>query len=239
MIKINNVSKYYGDSIALESVNLEISDCSVVGLLGENGAGKTTLLKALAGLCSLNKGDITYDDIHNINESSEKIAFITEEGSFFPWMSAKQNADFFSDFYLKFDHKRFEKLCDFLHLPMNKKARTLSKGQKAKLEIALGFSKGAKYLLLDEPFLGNDIFTRRDFLKLMCDSLVKDETIIIATHLIDEIEHFIDRAIFIQRGRIKEDVLMDELNENGQTIESKMKEIYGYNEDRFKRFFQE
>ena len=237
MIKINGIIKRYGRQTALNSLSLEIGDGQVIGILGENGAGKTTLLKALAGLISLDDGEITYFDITTIKERSEKIAFMTEEGSFFPFMTAKQNALFLADFYPRFDMKRFEKLCDFLVLPMDKKARAFSKGQKAKLEIALGFSKGAKYLLLDEPFLGNDIFTRRNFLKLMCDSLITDETIIIATHMIDEIEHFIDRAIFLENGHVVKDVQIEEMQAEHQSLEELMKETFHYDEDRFKNMF--
>lgn len=237
MIKINGITKRYGRQTALRNVSLEIPDGQVIGILGENGAGKTTLLKALAGLTALDDGVITYFDITTEKERSEKIAFMTEEGSFFPFMTAKENALFLADCYPKFNMERFEKLCDFLVLPMDKKARSLSKGQKAKLEVALGFSKGAKYLLLDEPFLGNDLFTRRNFLKLMCDSLITDETIVIATHLVDEIENFIDRAVFLENGHLVRDVLIEEMQSEHKTLEELMKETFHYDEDRFKNMF--
>jgi ABC-2 type transport system ATP-binding protein len=237
MIQINGITKCYGSQTALKNLSLEINDGQVIGILGENGAGKTTLLKAIAGLTSLDDGEITYIDITTNKERSEKIAFMTEEGSFFPFMTAKENALFLTDYYPKFNMERFEKLCDFLVIPMNKAARTFSKGQKAKLEIALGFSKGAKYLLLDEPFLGNDIFTRRNFLKLMCDSLITDETIVIATHMIDEIENFIDRAVLLENGQLIEDVSIEDLQSKHQSLEELMKEAFHYDEDRFKNMF--
>lgn len=237
MIQINGITKRYGNQTALKGISLEIGDGQVIGVLGENGAGKTTLLKVLAGLTSLDDGEITYFDITTVKERSEKIAFMTEEGSFFPFMTAKENALFLKDYYPKFDMERFEKLCDFLMIPMDKKARAFSKGQKAKLEIALGFSKGAKYLLIDEPFLGNDIFTRRNFLKLMCDSLITDETIVIATHMIDEIENFIDRAVLLENGHLIRDVLIEEMQSNHQSLEELMKEAFHYDEDRFRSIF--
>lgn len=231
MIKINYATKRYKGITALNNINLEINEGQVLGILGENGAGKTTLLKALSGLTALDDGFIHYDEEMPIRQ---KIAFITEEGSFFPFLNAKQNAEFLADYYPAFSMERFEKLCDFLILPMKRKARTFSKGQKAKLEVALGFSKGAKYIFLDEPFLGNDIFTRRNFLKLMCDSLIEDETIIIATHLINEIENFIDRAVLLENGHIIEDVFINDLQERHQTLENLMKEAFSYDEERFK-----
>ncbi len=238
MIKINNVTKSYGNQSALYELMVNIEDSQVIGILGENGAGKTTLLKCLAGLTDY-QGEILYDDVNSLKDRSTKIAYITEEGSFFPFMTVVENAKFLAEFYEGFDMARFEKLCKFLDLPIDKKARSLSKGQKAKLEIVLGFSKGAKYLLLDEPFLGNDIFTRRNFLQLMCDSLINDETILIATHMIDEIENFIDRALLIRNGVLIEDIFIDDLHERGEGLESLMKEAFQYDEDRYKKIFCE
>lgn len=237
MIKLTGISKSYGSHKALNDIFLEIQDGQVVGILGENGAGKTTLLKALAGLILLDSGEFEYDDVNNLKEERQKIAYITEEGSFFPFLTANKNAEFFEDFYDEFDMDRFLKLCEFLEIPMDKKARSFSKGQKAKLEVALGFSKGAKYIFLDEPFLGNDIFTRRNFLKLMCNSLIDDETIIIATHSIDEIENFLDRAVFIQKGKIIKDIRIEEMQENHQTLEGLMKTAFAYDEDKFNKLF--
>ncbi len=236
MIEIIKLKKQYEEKVALAQVNLKIEDSQVIGILGENGAGKTTLLKCLAGLTDY-EGEIRYEDVTTIKERSAKIAYMTEEGSYFPFMTALENALFLEDFYECFDLERFKKLCEFLDLPMKQKARTLSKGQKAKLEIALGFSKGAKYLLLDEPFLGNDIFTRRNFLKMMCDSLIQNETIVIATHLIDEIENFIDRAVLIRKGDIIEDVMVEELHERGENLEVLMKKAFEYDEERYRKIF--
>ena len=90
---------------------------------------------------------------------------MTEQGTFFPFMTPVEHADFLEDYYDRFNRERYLKLLEYFELPKRKKAHTFSTGQKAKLEISIGFSKGCRYLLLDEPFLGNDVFTRRDFLR--------------------------------------------------------------------------
>ena len=115
--------------------------------------------------------------------------------------------------------------------------RTFSTGQKAKLEISIGFSRGCRDLLLDEPFLGNDVFTRRDFLRLMGDSLLDGETILLATHLINEIDNFIDRAVILKNGKIERDCLIDEIRAEGNTLEEVMREACGYDEERYRRIF--
>lgn len=236
MITITNANKHYGNLCALNIQNLIIPDGQVVGLIGANGAGKTTFLKALAGLLSLSS-DIVFDDVHSEKDLHKKVIFMTEEFSFFPSMSLKSHADFYADFYEKFDKERYFKLLEFFELPEGRKPRSLSRGQKAKLELAIGLSKGGKYLLLDEPFLGNDVFTRRNFLRLMSENLKNDETIIIATHLIDEIENFIDRAIILSKGQIQCDVLVDDLRLQGDNLETLLSQTLEINENKFKETF--
>ncbi|OJU18440.1 MAG: hypothetical protein BGN88_11280 [Clostridiales bacterium 43-6] len=236
MITIKDVRKMYGNLCALTIDCLEIQDGQMIGLIGANGAGKTTLLKAISGLLRL-EGNILFDDIQNDIELHEKVIFITEEFSFFNGLSIKAHADFLSDFYRQFDRERFFKLLEFFELPMHRKPRSLSRGQKAKLEIAIGFSKGGKYLLLDEPFLGNDVFTRRNFLRLMADSLKADETIVIATHLLDEIENLIDRGIILYKGQVAYDVMIDDIREQGESLEDLIKKTFDYEENRFAEMF--
>lgn len=239
MIKIAGLTKYYGTTAALGNINIDICEGEIIGLLGENGAGKTTMLRAIASLLPLDSGCIEIDNEKIVGFSSPKTSFMSEEGSFFPKMTAKEHAEFFSTMYNDFDSEKFYKLLGFFCVPVDKKAGVLSKGQKAKLELSIGFSKRAKYLLLDEPFLGNDMFTRRDFLRLMCDSMRENETIIIATHLIDEIENFLDRALILKNGELVENLTIDELRKNGTSLIDRVKDIYQYDESRYVRMFTE
>ena len=164
MIVCRDLVKYYHDSVGIEKLDLTIADGSVVGLFGANGAGKSTLLRLIAGLISPTSGEVTIDG-RAPAKSRERIAYMTEAGSWFPGLGVEEHADFLEDFYPYFDRERYFKIAEFFELPFNKKARAMSKGQRAKLETAIGFSKGAELLLLDEPFLGKDIFSRSDFLK--------------------------------------------------------------------------
>lgn len=235
MIEFKNVWKAYrrtGYGV-LSCGHLTIESGEIVGILGENGSGKTTMLKAIMGLTELQEGVILIDG-RPANEQYEQLSFITEEGSYFSHQTAYEYAEFLQDFYPNFDFERYKKLIKFFKLALHSKIKSLSKGQKAKLEISAGFSKGAKVILLDEPFLGNDLPTRQDFLKLMVASLNGDETILIATHLIDEIEQVIDRAIVLRYGQVKADVYIDDLRDEGKSLEALMKEISRYKADSYK-----
>ncbi|GIP16562.1 multidrug ABC transporter ATP-binding protein [Paenibacillus montaniterrae] len=230
MIEMNLVEKQYrGNRNVLFVPELTIRPGEVTAILGANGSGKTTLLKTIMGLGEANVqyGYILVDG-KPVQEQYEQLAFITEEGSFFPNMTAVQYGEFLNDFFPRFDRSRYERLLQFFELDPHIRIKRMSTGQKAKLEICAGFSKGAKYMLMDEPFNGKDMFTRRDFLTLMISSLKEDEAIILTTHIIDEIENVIDRAIILHQGRIKADVMIDELREAGQSLPELMAEKAGY-----------
>lgn len=238
MIELKNVEKTYGlKSLGLYNESLTINDGEIVGILGENGSGKTTLLKAIMGLCEIQNGTILIDG-KPVTEQYDKMAFITEEGSFFPDMTPYEYGHFLADFLPSFDIDRYMKLLKFFEIEPHKKIKTFSTGQKSKLEVSAGFSKGAKYILMDEPFNGKDMFTRRDFLKLMVSSLKNDETILITTHLIDEIENFIDRAVILRYGRIKADFYIDDMRSQGKTLADVMLEVANYDEYKYKDLFK-
>jgi len=237
MIEIKNLAcKYYkGEKNAVEIENLTINSGEVVALIGENGAGKTTLLKAIMDLMPKKSGNILIDT-KNPKDMLDEMAFITEEGSLFGHETPGKFAEFLAGFYSKFDMERFELLVKFFNIE-DKIINKMSKGQQAKVEIAIGFSKGANYIFMDEPFSGKDIFTRKDFLKLMAGTLHKDETIIISTHQIEEIQNFIDRAIVIKDGRIISDINMEQLQSNGISIEQTLGELLEYDEGKFAELF--
>ncbi|MCR2807621.1 ABC transporter ATP-binding protein [Paenibacillus soyae] len=236
MLELEGLFKSYNNaSLSIESLTVQTG--AIVGLLGANGAGKTTLLKTIMGLTELEQGTVSWNG-RPIREQYAETAFMTEEGSIPADMSAADFTGFLADFYPRFDRVRYRQLLDFFELDDRIKFRKLSRGQRSKLEICAGFSKGAKLILMDEPFQGKDVFARRDFLKLMVTSLKEDETFLIATHLVDEIEHVIDRAVVMHGGRIRADLTMDELHDRGMTLEELLAEASGYDGERYRRFIQ-
>jgi len=237
MLKIHGATKYYKETTALRGANLELDRGEVVGLFGANGAGKTTLLKSAMGLTSLNIGWITLDGTEINQTAYEKLSFITEEGSFFPDLSPQGHGEFYAGMLPRFNLDRYKQLIGFFELEPNKKARTLSRGQRAKLEIAIGMSRGADFILMDEPFLGKDIFTRSDFLKLMIAMLEPHEGVLIATHQIQEIEMFITRAVIMKDGQTVAGIQMDDLMAQNENLSGFIQKSCGYDEGRVMEFF--
>ena len=238
MIEINNVSKMYSGKNALKDVTLSLPQGEIVGLFGENGAGKTTLMKAILGFISY-QGEILLDGEPITPSNIARISFATSEHSFFPNLTAKIHKQFYAEHFPKFSEKRFQKLMEFFELPMNKPLRSFSTGQKNQFEVILALSQGADYILMDEPFAGNDIFNREDFYKVLLGILEPNETILLSTHLIEEVSDFIGRAILIHQGEIIGDVSVSDLEEQGISLLSYIKEAYHYRSDRVIRALSE
>ena len=238
MLEINNVSKLYSKKLALDGVSLSLPRGELVGLFGENGAGKTTLMKCILGFVGY-KGTITLDGEPITHANLERIAFATSEHSFFPDLSPDGHAQFYASHFPKFDRKRYDVLMDFFELPRKSAARKLSTGQKNQFEVVLALSQGADYILMDEPFAGNDVFNREDFYKVLLGILGEDETVLLSTHLLEEVSGFIGRAVLLHQGRIKGDVSMSELEEQGVSLMDYVKSAWNYRADRIRSAIEE
>ena len=130
-------------------------------------------------------------------------------------------------------------LMKFFDLPMSKSLSSFSTGQKNQFEVILALSQGADYILMDEPFAGNDIFNREDFYRVLLGILEPNETVFLSTHLIEEVADFIGRAILIHKGEIIGDVSVMDLEEEGKDLVSYIKETYHYRSDRVSKALEE
>ena len=235
MLELKDVKKTYpGGSTALDGIDLTIGPGEIVGLFGENGAGKTTLMKCVLGLLRY-QGTITLDGAPVTTRNIARLSFATCEHSYFPALTAKAHRAFYQEHFPNFRAKRFEALMDFFQLPMGKAIRGFSTGQKNQFEVILALSQGADYILMDEPFAGNDIFNREDFYKVLLGILEPEESILLSTHLLEEVQHFISRAVLLHQGKVAGDVTTLELEEQGRGLMDFVKETYRYQADRVSR----
>ena len=234
MLELKSISKKYGVTEALKDVSLTLPQGQIVGLFGENGAGKTTLMKCILGLLS-HGGTITLDGAPINEKNIERLSFATCEHSFFPALTPKGHRDFYQAHFPRFNDKRFHALMDFFELPMNKPLRAFSAGMKNQFEVVMALSQGADYILMDEPFAGNDVFNREDFYKVLLGILEEHETVLLSTHLLEEVQHFISRAVLIRKGELVGDCTIEELEEQGKDLMSYVKETYRYQGDRVSR----
>jgi ABC-2 type transport system ATP-binding protein len=231
MIEIKNLTKTYRNKPALYHINLTIPRGQLIGLFGENGAGKTTLLKCILNLLSF-QGEITLDGEPITHKNIAKLSFATSEHSFFPNLTALHHKEFYQEHFPAFNEKRFDGLMEFFNLPKHRPIKVFSTGQKNQFEVILSLSQGADYILMDEPFSGNDLFNREDFYKVLLGILEPNETILLSTHLIDEVSGFLDRVILLKDHGVLADVSAFDLEEEGKSLTEFVKESYHYQKDR-------
>lgn len=235
MIQIRTLSQYYAmEHCALHIDALDLPDGEVIGLFGANGAGKSTLLRLLAGIEAPTWGDVRIDGLPPV-QRLDALAYASEAGTVPPFLSARAYRVFLADLWPHFDPDYYDTLLHFFDLPADRPAGQLSRGQRSKLELAAAAARRAPYLLLDEPFAGEDLFTRRDLMKLLLSGLRGGETIVLATHQLGEIDCALDRAIILQDGSVIANLELETLRATGESLTDCMARLTGYDPTRIQR----
>lgn len=227
MIEIKNASKKYKKVKALDNISFEIHEGKITCILGINGVGKSTVLKSICGLVKLDRGEILIDGEKIDYKTYEKVAFVPDVDNYFAQLTIKESFEFMKEFYKKWDREKAYDMLELFNLTDDKKISELSKGNIARVKIILGFAQNAKYTILDEPFSGIDIFKREDFLGVMTKYVGDEQSIIITTHEIAEIEMIADDVILIDEGKLSLVFNAEKTREEeGKSIIDKMREVY-------------
>lgn len=227
MISLQQVSKRYWQTRALDNVTAEFAPGQIVGLFGPNGAGKSTTLRLISGHLLPSSGQVSING-RPARAARELVAFLPEENHLNKGWTLRKAAEFNRTFFKDWDDERYRQQMEFLHLQEDMKIGQVSRGQQAKIRLLLTISRRAPYLLMDEPFSGIDILTRDEIVSaLIRDYGGKEQTIIISTHEVGEIENLVDHVVFIDRGKFKLVGNADELrSERGMSVVDIMKEEF-------------
>ncbi len=208
MIKTVNLTKKFGDFIAVNNLNLEINKGELFSLLGVNGAGKTTTIKMLTTITNQTLGEIYYNG-ENIKDNPEKIKskmnLSPQETAIAPNLSVKENLNFIAGVYeISNKAQKVDELVKLFGLSdyESKKAGTLSGGLKRRLSIAMALINEPEVLFLDEPTLGLDVIARRELWKII-ESLKGKTTIVLTTHYMEEAESLSTRVGIMAKGELK------------------------------------
>ncbi|MEI3333079.1 MAG: ABC transporter ATP-binding protein [Coprococcus sp.] len=228
MLDCVNVVKRYGGKFAVNGMSVAIEDAHIYGLLGPNGSGKSTWMKMAAGLIVPDEGEMRLDGVKISAETKKHIAYMPTEGYFYSYMKIKDAGRYYQDFFDDFDAQQFEKLTADMDLEMNMKVRNLSSGMMAKLKIAVTLSRKAELYLLDEPLNGIDLLARDEVVNTILTNMSDNASVVISSHLVEELERIIDKAIFMKDGQI---VLMGDVEEirqeRGESVTDLYRQIYG------------
>ncbi len=220
-IEAKNLTMRFKDVVALDDVSVAFEEGKIYGLLGRNGAGKSTLLNSITNRIFPQEGAVTVDGepaMENDNAQG-KIYLMTEKNNYPQDSKVKTIFKWTAEFYGCFDMEKAMKYAEMFELNTNKIITKLSTGYKSIFKNIIALSLNVPYLLLDEPVLGLDANHRDLFYRLLLQSYAENpRTIIISTHLIEEVSSIIENIVIIKKGRILEDTTVEALLASGYTV---------------------
>jgi ABC-2 type transport system ATP-binding protein len=233
LITFEHVSKKYGREVAVEDVSFSLVPGKIYGLLGPNGSGKSTTLKMIAGLVFPTSGNIVVNGKKADRKIASEVSYLSELDFFYPSFTVKDMLKFSSTQFTDFDMGKAEELLKFMKLDPRKKLKQLSKGNRGRVKLVISLARNTPILLLDEPFSGLDPMVRESIVKGLLSYIDFDkQTVVIATHEINEIEMLLDEVIGIENGQIRAIENVEELREmQGLSILDWMKQIFNGDEE--------
>ena len=229
-LSCHNLTRKFGDTTALNGVNLCLDEPKIYGLLGRNGAGKTTLLRLITNYIQPTDGSITLDE-QNVweNEKAQHQIFLVTETSYFAEMNAHKLIQLMSEIYPSFDKQQCLDYAKRFELDLNKKYTALSTGYKSVLRAVLSLSVHTPFLFLDEPTLGMDAFHRELFYKLLIESYSESPScILLSTHLISEVEGLLENVIILDHGKVLIDESSEQLLAQGYCVSGRISDVDDY-----------
>ena len=217
VFEATSLTKKFGDTIALNSVTLSLGAHRVIGLIGRNGGGKTTLIRHMIGLYLPTEGTCkTLERACDQLGATElsRIGVVHQENQFFEWMTVEQHLHYVASFYEVWDRDLEAHLLRELELETSARVGNLSSGNIQKLGIILAVCHHPELLILDEPASGLDPIARETLLKFLMTLLAEDEnTIVISSHILRDIEKIVDWVVCLDEGKVKADKSLDHLHQ--------------------------
>ena len=227
MLTLQNVTKRYLRRTALDDVSLNIEAGQTCLLLGPNGSGKTTMMKLITGLARPTSGQITLDGQDIGPATKARVAYMPTENYFYNYMTIRDIGKYYADFFRDFDPARFRQMLTDMELDEADRIRQLSSGMSAKLRLCLTLSRDAGLLMFDEPLNGVDILTRTQTIDAILAGRREGRSMLISTHLVDELEDVVDTVVFLKQGRL---VMAGDKREvcAGSTLKELYIDVYGH-----------
>lgn len=206
-IEINHLSKYYGKSRGIVDVTFEVGEGEIFGFIGPNGAGKSTTIRTLLALIYPTSGSATIfgkDCINDAPEIAKRIGYLPSEVFYYDNMRVLDLLKYSASFYKKDCNRRMLELCSRLGLDLNRKIEDLSFGNKKKVGIVQGLLHSPDLIILDEPTLGLDPLMQQTFFELIREENNRGATVLMSSHILNEVQRICGRVAIIKEGRIIE-----------------------------------
>ncbi|MGN1407929.1 ATP-binding cassette domain-containing protein [Lactobacillus sp.] len=218
-LEIKDLSYRKSTKKILERVNLSLEAGQTVALLGANGAGKTSLMRVIAGVAKHYKGQVSVCGETDEDARKQYLAMTDNLAYFKDSVKIKDVEAFYQGVYGDFDQEQFGQILEFMNLNQDEKLGALSKGMKEKLVIALTFARKAKLYLLDEPFSGIDVMSRKKIVKSLLLWKPEDATLVISDHVLGEVATIIDEVVLVKNHSVLEQRSADEIREKHESLE--------------------
>lgn len=227
LVEIVNLTKKYGTNVAVNNLTVNLPKGKIIGLLGPNGSGKTTLIKMLNGLLTPTEGTIMIDGNYVGTATKSKVAYLPDRTYLTMNRTIREILDYFQDFYQDFSRERAEDMLKSLGIDPAVKMRTLSKGTKEKVQLILVMSRNASLYILDEPIAGVDPAARDYILRTIINNYNPEATVLISTHLIEDVEQVLDEVIFMRYGQLVLYTSVDNIREEkGKSVDAYFREVF-------------
>jgi ABC-2 type transport system ATP-binding protein len=227
ILECKNLSKRYGKQTALDSVNISLEGGRITGLLGPNGSGKTTLIKLANGLLQPSGGEVLINGEKIGVKSKAAVSYLPDRFILDGWMRITEILSFFADFYADFRRDAAETMLSGLGISPDKRFKTLSKGNREKVQLILVMARKARLYLLDEPIGGVDPAARDYIINTIINNYSEDAAVLISTHLIQDVEQILDGVIFLKEGKVILQGAADDIRaEKGMSIDSLFREVF-------------
>ena len=227
LIEAKNLTKRFGNLTALNGISFTLDAGRIVGLLGPNGSGKTTLLKIMNGLLETTSGEIYINGNQPGIETKKIISYLPERTYLNDWMKVKDIISFFADFYEDFNENKAHGMMKDMDIEETARLKTLSKGTKEKVQLAMVMARDAQVYLLDEPIGGVDPAARDYILDTILKQYNPYATVVISTHLITDVERIFDDLIFLKKGEIVLEGNVDDIrSREGKSVDELFREVF-------------
>lgn len=221
------LTKAYGPNKALDNFTAVFSGGRITGLLGPNGSGKTTLMKLAAGLLVPTGGSLRVCGQAPGPQTKARVAYLPERTYLPAGLRVRETLELFCDFYADFSREKAVSMLADLKIQPGDKISAMSKGTREKVQLVLVMSRAAGLYLLDEPIGGVDPAARDYILNTIISNYSKDATVVISTHLIEDIEPVLDEAVFLKDGRIFAHRSVDDIRETeGKSVDAYFREVF-------------
>ena len=220
MVQCKNLTKKYGSKVALRDATLHIYPGNIYALLGPNGSGKTTFMKILGDLTKQSSGEVLVEGKPLSIQSRIDIAY--------PFMTVGDYGKYHKSFFPEFQEEEYKRMLEEMDISLKLPFKALSTGMDKKARIAATLARNAKLVLLDEPFNGVDLLAREEIEKMILEKKQENSTILLSSHLVEEVEDYVQFAIFFHQGKVLSVEQLERMQENkGQNLTERYRSLLG------------